>query len=138
MAINYCTVSGSTINTFCSPQRAAVLARLIAVLHPSIEPPILRPAHVGGGGGLAGNPVRNAPANQQRYANYQQSPRWEPPVISPESDRIIVTAKFQNLSGTDQQDVLQRLDIVYVTNLRVEAVTVDVNINNLTVNHSLD
>lgn len=115
MSINYCTIANTTVDTFCGNKRAIVLSRLIKELHPE--------------------PIRHPGGNvqQSKYTNYTQAPRWEPPVISTERDRIVVQAKFQELRGTDEQANEQRLDIVFVTNLRVDPATISVNIKNIKV-----
>jgi len=123
MSINYCTIAATTVDTFCGNRRALVLARLIPELHP-ITPPNPQPGN-GSHGSVAPG-----------WSNYRPQPqRWEPPVISTERDRIVVKAEFQDLRGEDQQDIENRLDIVFVTNLHVEQQSaVSVNISNIKVN----
>jgi hypothetical protein len=118
MSINYCTLSSSTVNTFCGAKRALVLARLIPELHP-VVPPV---------------PKKGGNVQQAKFQNYRQPEKWEPPIVPTERDRIVVSVEFQNLRGSDEQLITEHLDIVFITELQVNPTTVSVNIENLKVN----
>lgn len=128
MSINYCTISGSSIDSFCSGRRTIVLNRLITELHPQ-PVPLPNINSIRGGGPTL------------RFQH--QSRQWEQPtiVLPTELDRVTVsvTASFSMggapvLSGTDFQDIMQQLDLVTVTNIEIEPVTISVNISSLKVN----
>lgn len=119
MSINYCTISNSAVDSFCGNRRSIVLARLIDQITDlrAYQPPL-----------RGGGPT---PKIQQIRQD-----RWEQPVINPptELDRITVSVEFQDLQGTAFQDVDNRLDLVFVTNIQIEPTTVSVNISDLKVN----
>ena len=117
MSINYCTISSSSVDSFCGNRRQIVLNRLINELHPPV------PAQRRGG-----NPTHvkyPIPAIRR-----DRDERWEQPTITPtELDKIVVTAEFNGLLGSSQQDIDGRLDFVYVTDLEFEGEEVSVNIS---------
>lgn len=119
MSINYCTISSSAVDSFCGNRRAIVLARLINEL----RPPVPQTNVIRGGG--------PTPKFQQ-----VRHDRWEQPVINPptELDRITVSAEFLGLKGSAFQDVDNRLDLVFITDIEIEPTTVGVNISDLKVN----
>ena len=125
MSINFCTLTSSSVDSFCGNRRAIVLQNLIDEFRPP------RPAGTGAsnGGWTQGRP----PANY----NQVNRPRWEPPEAPryepTELDRITVTAEFLSLKGTDTQSVENRLDLVTVTDIHINPTVVDVNIENLKV-----
>lgn len=120
MSINYCTLAGSSIDTFCGARRAIVLARLIEELRPAT--PTQRPVRGGG--------------PTPKFHPQIRDHRWEQPTIVPptELDRITVSAVFQDLSGSAFQDLDNRLDLVFVTNIEIEPTSVGVNITDLKIN----
>lgn len=116
MSINYCTVSQSTLNSFCSPRRGLIIAKLAAILR---KPKVTT--------------KRGGNVQQAKYQNYTHPPVWEPPVISTERDRIVVSATFMDKSGHAEQLNTQRLDIVFITNLKLSDAQISVNIQNFKV-----
>ena len=122
MSINYCTISSSSVDSFCGNRRAIVLDRLIRELRPPV------PATNKGG-----NPAHvRAPIPQISRRREEQ---WEPPTVVPtELDRIVVSVNFNGITGVAEQEVDGRLDLVYVTELKVEHVEVSVNISALKFN----
>lgn len=114
MAINYCTLSNSSVNAFCSNRRSIVLNRLIQELHPPVA------QHKKRGGG----PTPHITKIHRREID-------EPTFTQTEFEHVVVTAKFQNLTGEDKQIVDQRLDFVFITNLEINPALIDVNITDL-------
>jgi hypothetical protein len=124
LSINYCTLAGSSIDTFCGGRRAIVLTRLINEL----RPPVPQPTEQTRGGG---------PTPKFHQAQQVRRDHWEQPTINPptELDRITVAVEFQDLKGSAFQDVDNRLDLVFVTNIEIEPVSVSVNISDLKIEH---
>lgn len=115
MSINYCTISNTSLDAFCGNRRQIVLNRLIAELHPPI--PVSR---------KSGNPAHV----KYPIPAVRRDERWEQPTITPiELDKIVVTAEFNGLLGSSQQDIDGRLDLVYVTDLEFAGAEVSVNIS---------
>lgn len=119
MAINACSVNGFTIDAGrCRNKFAA----LIPILHPTTSAP-----KVSNGGWAKARP----PANYRGI----NAPRWErdevPREVPTELERITVTASFDGRTGTDTQQITSRPDLVTVTDIRIEAGEVSVNIANL-------
>lgn len=122
MSINYCTISSSSVDSFCRNRRAIVLDRLIRELRSPV--PIAN---------RGGNPTRvRAPIPQ---ISRRREELWEPPtVVATELDRIVVSVNFNGITGVAEQEVNGKLDLVYVTELKVEHVEVSVNISALKFN----
>jgi hypothetical protein len=117
MAINYCTLTSSTLDAFCGNRRAIVLERLIDELRPVIGPAVSNP--------------------QSKWITARPPQKWEPPALPTELERILVTAQFQELSGSSTQEVRSQLELVTVTDVHVQPTKVVVNIENLRVNHAV-
>ena len=97
MSINYCTISNSSVDSFCGNRRSIVLNRLINQL---------RPANVHRGGN---------PAHVKKII--PQIPRWdvdrlEQQTVTPtELDKVVVTVKFEGVTGVAEQTMDHRLDL---------------------------
>lgn len=123
MSINYCTISNSSVDSFCGNRRAIVLDRLIRELRPPV--PTVNSA---GNSAYVRTPIPQIPRRRE-------DERWEPPTVAPtELDRIVVSVNFNGITGVAEQEVDGRLDLVYVTELKVEHVEVSVNISALKFN----
>lgn len=113
MAINGCTIDGFTLHGFKCRDK---FASLVPILHPPVTP----------GTGSVG---WHQQAAQQRWTQPEV-----PKHIHTELERITVTATFQALFGSATQEITPRLDLVTVTDIHVNPVSVSVNIENLKVN----
>lgn len=118
MSINFCTLTNSSVDSFCGNRRAIVLQNLIDELRP--------PAPVVSGG----NP-------QAKWINAQAPRKWEPPALPTELERITVSARFQELSGSSTQEIKPQLELVTVTDIHVQPTKVEVNIENLKVHDAV-
>lgn len=125
MSINFCTLTSSSVDSFCSPRRNQVFNQLVPILHPQ------RPAGKGGG-------TPHTDKVMQAYLTRRQQEKWEPPKLPTELERIVVEASFLTLRGSDAQDVHPGMELVTVTNIQVDPAVVDVNIQNLRFNHADD
>lgn len=114
MAINQCTIDGFTLHGFKCRDK---FASLIPILHPPGSPGTL--------------------GWSQAAAAKLAAQRWEQPEVPKaaftELERITVTATFQGVFGQATQEITPRLDLVTVTDIEVNPVTVDVNIVNFKV-----
>lgn len=118
MAINYCTISSSSIDSFCGARRAIVFNRLVSQLHPTVRTVGGNPAHV----------ATKIPALRPRE---REEMRYEKPT---ELDKILVSANINGISGSELQNYNQRLDLVFITNLKNVSQSINVNISNISVN----
>jgi len=113
MAINYCTLSGYTLDTFCGNIRQKVLDRLIDEKYPDI--PV--PPH-GGGGGAGTRPGWSFPYHTP----------FQPPTEREEDDLqlpleqpfVTVSAQLLGASGAQTLEMKQQLDFVVVVGLKVD------------------
>lgn len=124
MSINACTMDVSSVDTFCGARRAIVLNALIHRLRPPVPPSAGKASN----GGWA----KNRPPVQR--------PRWDqdeaPAYVPTELDHITVTVKLFGESASVTQKVENRLDLVTVTEVRVnQAPEIGVNIENFKVSH---
>jgi hypothetical protein len=115
MSINFCTISASSIDSFCGARRAVVLNNLLAEFRP--EPPVTTPKRGGG-------PI---------FAGIRREEEPKTPVYF-ELDHVTVSATFQDMSGSDTLDMTGQLDFVIVTDLEFNASNVHVNITDLSFN----
>lgn len=110
MALNACTTNGFTLNAMACRQK---FKQLVPILHP----PVLH------GGWFQGQ--GHSPSRQ----------RWEQPEVpknlTTELERITITASFQGVAGTATQEITARLDLVTVTDIHVNPISISVNINDL-------
>ncbi len=118
MSINACSINSFTIDARRCRDK---FQDLIPILHPP-----------------AAKKVSNGGWTQQRPpANYRgiNPPRWDDKQTPPptELDRVSVTVEVMGLKGTDTQDIVQRMDLVTVTDIHIEGTEVVVNITNLQV-----
>lgn len=122
MSINFCTLTSSSVDSFCGNQRSKILTRLIPILHPP---------HVPGTG--AGTPHTDAVYQAYMRARSREHEKWEPPPVPTELERVVVEVTFANIKGSDAQDIKPGFDLVTVTDLTIEPTKVDVNITDLKV-----
>lgn len=113
MSINYCTISNSSIDSFCGNRRQIVLQRLIA----EFRPPVV-------------NPGRNSGAGVGRWPQRPEE-KYVPPYVPTELERIRVEVKLGDYSGTAAQDIKFQTELVVITNLQSTETGVGVNISNL-------
>lgn len=121
MSINFCTLSNSSVDSFCGNRRAIVLDRLIDELRPPVTD-----KKVSNGGWTKQRP----PA----YFKGINQPRWEQPeapkYVPTELDTVIVSVTFNGITSTDSQAIdNSRLDLVTVTDIHVNPVSVSVDVN---------
>lgn len=106
MAINFCTISSTTVDGFCGNQRAKVLARLIATARPPV-------ANVPIGGG---------------HIEHRPQPVWQrPEIITPprqldfELPFITVTVKgLFGENGAQTYEVMPQVEFVTAFNLEFD------------------
>lgn len=94
MSINSGTIDGGTINSFGSSRRSIIINNLLSELYKAKK-----------------SNVSTGPKNHWRQE------RDDSRVIEPVIERIKVLVEFQDLSGVDEQELTDHLDVVYVTNL---------------------
>ena len=100
MAINFCTIDSSTINTFCGNRRQVIIDQLL--------PP--RPVRGGAAQGWTpGRPIRT-----------WRDTKWEPPVMPAESAVVTITAEFMGIKGVDTQTLTSRPDLITITDLQID------------------
>lgn len=109
MSVNFSSINGSTIDSFTGLSRTVIVAQLIERLRTT-----KRGSH--------------GSASQPRYSSSEED---RAPIRSTELDRIIVTAMFQELSGSDEQLVTTALDLVYISDIMIEPTKIIVNIADL-------
>lgn len=112
-SINRFTINGRRLN--CADKFAA----LVPILHP-VNPPSIGASN--GGWKVPPQPARWTPPNVPDYA------------VPTELERIFVTVKFQELSGSDTQEVYPSQDLVTVTDVKIESTIVGVNITDIKIN----
>lgn len=121
MAINYCTLTSSTVDAFCDPRRNQIFNQLVDILHPPAP-------SVGASGGI--------PHGTPKFIFQRAPEKWEPPYIPTELERIVVEATFLSLFGRDEQEVRSGMELVTVTDLQVEPTVLSVNISDLRFDHA--
>lgn len=130
MSINYCTLSSSTIDTFCGNQRNKVLNRLLDEKYTVVQPP----APSSGGwtyGPISGTipgvrpDVSYAPPPYQRPELDRDLPKYESPWVT-------VTAEVFKFRGSETQETSVHLDFVVVTDIVFsDAPDISVNITEM-------
>jgi hypothetical protein len=110
MAINFCTLTNSTIDTFCGNRRQLILDRLLEERYPPAPPPVL---------GTNNSSVREALVRQRPELFRRPAEEEELTQLTFEQPFITVTAELLGTTGTHQLDAATRLDFVVVTNLRI-------------------
>ena len=123
MSINYCTITSSSVDSFCNPRRGLIFNSLVPILHPA------RPTGTGGG-------TPHTDKVMQAYLSRRSQEKWEPPQIPTELERVVVEATFLTLKGTDGQDIRPGMELVTVTDIQVDSAEVNVNIQDLRFNHA--
>lgn len=113
MSINACTLANTTVDTFCSPRRALVFAKLVAELHPVYTPQATTSkTHLG-------------------YAPYREEDD-DRPTLKFEQPIITVHVDILGFSGSDTQDISGvQLDFVTVTDFE-HVGAIDVSISDIT------
>jgi hypothetical protein len=113
MSINACTLNRATVDTFCSPRRAIVFAKLVDELHP-VYPP-----------------QATASKTHLGYAPYRDE-EDDRPTLKFEQPIITVHVDILGFSGSDTQDISgAQLDFVTVTDFE-HVGAIDVSITDIT------
>jgi hypothetical protein len=112
VAINYCTIGTTTIDSFCGTQRAKVLARLILEARPDIPPTETRPP---AGGGWA------IPTRPELYPATYRPPELEQPPLNWEQPFVSVTVEMDGVQGIETQEMSTRFEFVVVTDLEISS-----------------
>jgi len=116
MSINYCTLANSSVDSFCGNRRSIVLNRLIHELRPA---PVVR----------GGNPLHVRERIPQIIHRRRDREEEDQVVVPTELDKVMVTVTFEGQTGSETQQADHRLDIVYITELKVENTPLSVNIS---------
>ena len=129
MAINFCTLTNSTIDTFCGNRRQLILDRLLEERYPPAPPPVL---------GTNNSSIRESLVRQRPDLLRRPVEDDERAPLTFEQPFITVAAELMGVKGVQQLDAAARLDFVVVTNLKIgegyrEESTVSVNISDFKV-----
>lgn len=129
MAINFCTLTNSTIDTFCGNRRQIILDRLLRERYPPAPPAVL---------GTNNASVREALVRQRPELFRRPVEDDERAPLTFEQPFITVSAELLGATGKQQLDAATRLDFVVVTNLKIgerrqQEATVAVNISDFKV-----
>jgi hypothetical protein len=118
MSINACSINGFTIDARRCRDK---FHDLIPILHP----PTTTPTSNGGW-------TQKRPPEHYRGIN---PPRWDDKQVPTptELDRVTVTVEIFGMKGSDEQQIVPRLDLVTVTDIHIENGDVDVHIDNFQV-----
>jgi hypothetical protein len=125
MPINACSINGFTIDARRCRDK---FQDLIPILHPPVT---------------STNPSSNGGWTQKRPPSYYRGinpPTWDDKQVPTptELDRVIVTVEIFGKKGSDEQQIVPRLDLVTVTDIHVESGSVGVNIENFQVTNDAD
>lgn len=120
MSINFCTLTGSTIDTFCGNRRGIILQNLLTEKYPPA------PAALG---------TNNRTVSidfARRYPHLVQHVDHEidRPQLQFEQPFVYVTAELMGKTGTQTIEATAQLEFVSVTDLKVEpssAITVNIS-----------
>lgn len=124
MSINYCTVSSSSLDSFCGAKRAIVFNRLVKELRPTPTP-----SSLGGGKGAHLSVIPSSLSS--RFSSRDTQPVFRPTEFAV----VTVQASFNGMIGAVSQDVTSgTLDLVYLTNLEIDHLSTVVNIESLRFN----
>lgn len=107
MSINFCTISNSSVDSFCGRRRSVVLNNLIATL----RPPAVK-GHKWPVPGLTG---------------YEEQPK----IIHTELERITVTATFANMTGMDSQEVKPQIELISISDLQFDTMQPVISISDI-------
>lgn len=119
MSINFCTLTNSSVDSFCGNRRALVLNKLLAKKYPQ--------------------PAAGTNPRVLRDDTYPRPFDFEDrPVLNFEQPFITVQVNFQNDVGTQQIDNDNRLDFVTITNWFVDIGDFNVTVSNLTINEGFE
>lgn len=115
MAINFCTLTSSTLDAFCGSRRALVLNQLLTQKYP-----------------VQGTNNSSVRSTKVAPVNFEPAEREEESVLTFEQPIVTVTVEMFGMTGQDTQNVMSsHIDFVTVTHLEVETEEIIVSIDNL-------
>lgn len=131
MSINFCTLTGSTLDTFCGNSRQIILDRLLDEKYatPPVQP------FIGTNNSSVSKDFTKKFPHLVRHAVEDD----ERPVLTFEQPFITVSAELMGATGSQQQEVTPRLDFVVASDLNISKTTtskeveLSVNISDFTV-----
>jgi hypothetical protein len=140
MSINACTISESTLDTFCGRRRSIVLTRLIKeagheiVLPPIIDPPT-PPKYTGGGHGSTGirfNPGIPLPSRQPpQFISRASETEFNTNISMAELPYIMLDVELFNMQGRGTVENKRTNEFVTLTDLEFTMSEITINITDL-------
>ncbi len=112
MSINFCTLTGSTLNTFCGNRRQIIVDRLLEEKYPPV------PAFLGTNNSSVSIDFAKRYPHLVRHVEADE----ETPVLRFEQPFVTVTAELLGDQGTHQLEVEPHLHFVMVTDFRLVSV----------------